>query len=188
MPKVENLEALSTWSEQAGWDHAEFERLLKRCREAGAADTCRTFPLKEQLVVSLTLNRLDWLEEAGYTVPAALGGIDPAWRSMVAHLERRLREAPSAGEESTPRNSGRPALTRFGAPPPPTQSPAKVYPWDGKDGLATITISAPIRLRMKLRYLKFLGALETQERFIIQEVELAADKLLREHETERDAR
>jgi len=72
-------------------DEAEFLHLLHKCREALDGDW-GVLSTGEKIAAALVLNRADWLQGMGYTIPEAIERIGPTWTALLPLVAAKLRE------------------------------------------------------------------------------------------------
>lgn len=73
---------------------ADFQSIVEKCRSAQAGDW-GVVSTGEQLMAALVLNRADWIESMGYTIPDALNRLGPEWVSMIPDIQRVLADEHS---------------------------------------------------------------------------------------------
>jgi hypothetical protein len=73
-------------------DTQQYERLLGKARDAkrGGHSAWCVQSTGEQVAVALTLNRADWLAEAGFTIAEAIDRAGETWVSLIPRVAKTL--------------------------------------------------------------------------------------------------
>ncbi len=71
----------------------EYKHFFRKARAAkiGGIDAWRPQSTGEKVAVALVLNRADWLQEIGYTIPEAIERAG-SWARYIPQIERELKE------------------------------------------------------------------------------------------------
>lgn len=71
---------------------SEFRHFLGKARDAqqGGHSAWCVQSTGEKVAVALALNRADWLEEAGYTIPEAIDRTGEVWVSLIPRIAKEL--------------------------------------------------------------------------------------------------
>jgi hypothetical protein len=77
---------------------AGFQQLIRKARDArvGGFDAWSVQSTGEKVAVALVLNRADWLDKIGYTIPEAIDRCGPSWVAMIPDVARVLADEEEA--------------------------------------------------------------------------------------------
>jgi hypothetical protein len=72
----------------------EYDHLIRKAREAkrGGRDVWNVMSTGEKVAVALVLNRHEWLDEFGYTIPEAIDRSGVYWVSLIPMVARELAD------------------------------------------------------------------------------------------------
>lgn len=73
---------------------SDFRHFLGKARDAkqGGHSAWCVQSTGEKVAVALALNRADWLEEAGYTIPEAIDRTGEVWVSLIPKVVKTLED------------------------------------------------------------------------------------------------